>query len=143
MKNYIFAIAILLSGVAASCNKDAEGVVYASHEMAFSFVNAKQVMEAEAGNAGVVKVPVYRSSRNGEAKVEVMLDEKAVAEKVLKLQTPKVTFKDGEPAAYVEVSFVSADQWKEKKYTAVLTFKDGTRLSPGAEARTEITVQRK
>lgn len=143
MKNYILAIAILLSGVAASCNKDAEGAVYASHEMAFSFVNAKQVMEAEAGNAGVVKVPVYRSSRNGEAKVEVMLDEKAVAEKVLKLQTPEVTFKDGEPAAYVEVSFASADQWKEKKYTAVLTFKDGTRLSPGAEARTEITVQRK
>ena len=143
MKNYIFAIAVLLSGVAASCNKDAEGAVYTEREMAFSFVNAKQVMEAEAGNAGVVKVPVYRSSRNGEAKVEVMLDEKAVAESVLKLQTPEVTFKDGEPAAYVEVSFVSADQWKEKKYTAVLTFKEGTHLSPGAEARTEITVQHK
>lgn len=143
MKNYILAIAILLSGVAASCNKDAEGAVYAAHEMAFSFVNAKQVMEAEGGNAGVVKVLVYRSSRNGEAKVEVMLDEKAVAEGVLKIQTSEVTFKDGEPAAYVEVSFVSADQWKEKKYTAVLTFKEGTHLSPGAEARTEITVQRK
>lgn len=143
MKNYILAIAVLLSGVAASCNKDAEGAVYAEREMAFSFVNAKQVMEVEAGNAGVVKIPVYRSGRTGEAKVEVMLDAKAVAENVLKLQTLEVTFKDGEPAAYVEMSFVPSGQWKEKKYTAVLTFKEGTRLSPSAKASTEVTIQRK
>lgn len=45
MKNYILAIAVLLSGMATSCNKDAEGAVYAESEMAFSFVNSKQVME--------------------------------------------------------------------------------------------------
>ncbi len=143
MKNYILAIAVLLSGMATSCNKDAEGAVYAESEMAFSFVNSKQMMETGTENTGIVKVPVYRSSRNGEAKVQVVLDEKAVAENVLKLQTPEVTFKDGEPAAYVELNFSLANRSEKKKYVAVLTFKEGTHLSPSAKASTEITIQQK
>lgn len=144
MKKYILATAILLGGLITSCNKDAEGTVYTENETAFSFVTTKQTMEVTSNDEGIVKIPVYRSNKNGEAKVNIVMDEEAITENVLKLNTPEVTFKEGESTAYVELGFGSVDDLgATSKYVTTLSFQEGTHLSPGAQTSTDITVQRK
>lgn len=143
MKHYILIIVALLTGLVTSCDKEAEGAIYTENEMAFSFVMSKQVVEVSADDAGIIKIPVYRSGNGGEAKVGVLLDEKTVTENVLKLQTSDVAFKNGESVAYAELNFGSVDNLSAAKYVVVLTFKEGTHLSPSAQAKTEITVKRK
>lgn len=143
MKHYIFIIAVLLMGLVTSCDKEAEGAIYTESEMAFSFVMSKQAVELSADDAGIIKVPVYRSNNEGEAKVEVILNEKSSAEKVLKLQTPEIVFKNGESVAYAELNLEDTAHLPADKYVVVLIFKEGTHLSPSAQAKTEITVKRK
>lgn len=143
MKHYIFIIAVLLMGFVTSCDKEAEGAIYTESEMAFSFVMSKQAVELSADDAGIIKVPVYRSGSEGEAKVEIILDEKSGAENVLKLQTPEVVFKNGESVAYAKLNLEATANLSADKYVAVLIFKEGTHLSPSARAKTEVTVKRK
>lgn len=146
MKHYILNIlivAVLLMGLVASCDKEAEGAIYTENEMAFSFVMAKQAVEVSVDDAGIIKVPVYRAGNVGEAKAQIVLDEKSAAENVLKLQTPEVVFKNGEFVAYAELNFGSVDNLSAAKYVVVLTFKEGTNLSLSAQTKTEITVKRK
>lgn len=144
MKKYILAIAVLLTGLVTSCDKDVEGAIYSDNDTSFSFVIPKQSIEVTADDNGVVKIPVYRSNKNGEAKVGIVMNDEAIAENVLKLNTPDITFKDGESVAYVELGFGSVnDLGATSKYVTTLSFKEGTSLSPSAEASTEITIQRR
>jgi hypothetical protein len=144
MKKYILVIAVLLTGLVTSCDKDVEGAIYSENEASFSFVIPKQSIEVTANDNGVVKIPVYRSNKNGEVKASIVMDEEAITENVLKLNTPDIIFKDGESVAYVELGFGSVDRLGvTSKYVATLSFKEGTSLSPSAESSTEITVQRR
>ncbi len=142
MKHYIFIITFLLVGFITSCDKEAEGAIYTENEMAFSFVMSKQAVELSADEVGIIKVPIYRSCSEGEAKVEIVFGEKSGAENALKLQTPEVVFKNGEAVAYAELNLESANLSADK-HVVVLILKEGTHLSPSAQAQTEITVKRK
>ena len=143
MKKHIlslFASAALCLGLFSACDTDAEGVIYSG--TGASFASTAMSAEVTAENNGVVLVPVYRSTTEGEATVQLTIDDAAVEEGILSLPNPNVTFAAGEGVAYAELSFGSLDRLSgANRYQAVLTI-DESQVSVSGEASITVSVQR-
>ena len=144
MKKHIFnllASAILGLGLFSACDKDAEGEIYTG--TGFSFASTAMSAEVTAEDNGVVQVPVYRSTTEGEATVQLTIDDAAVDEGILSLTNPTVTFAAGEGVAYAELSFGSLDRLSgANRYQATLTITDASQVSVSGEATITVSVQR-
>lgn len=144
MKKHIFnllASAILGLGLFSACDKDAEGEIYTG--TGFSFASTAMSAEVTAEDNGVVQVPVYRSTTEGEATVQLTIDDAAVDEGILSLTNPTVTFAAGEGVAYAELSFGSLDRLSgANRYQATLTIADAAQVSVSGEASITVSVQR-
>lgn len=144
MKKHIFNLlvsAIFCMGLLNACNKDAEGEIYTG--TGASFASTAMSVEVTAEDNGVVQVPVYRSTTEGEATVQLAIDDAAVEEGILNLTNPNVTFAAGEGIAYAELSFGSLDRLSgANRYQATLTIADASQVSVSGEATITVTVQR-
>ena len=112
MKKHIlslFASAALCLGLFSACDTDAEGVIYSG--TGASFASTAMSAEVTAENNGVVLVPVYRSTTEGEATVQLTIDDAAVEEGILSLPNPNVTFAAGEGVASCVVLCMCVKPW--------------------------------
>lgn len=148
MKKNIFksltVLACIAMSVFASCNTDAEGEIYTPDATEnCSFASSQMIVELTADYGGVVKVPVYRGTSEGDASVQLAysMDEEAAA--IFSITNSEVSFKDGESVGYLEVNYTSMDDLgATTKYSIDLSISE-TSLSPSAEAELALQIQRK
>lgn len=142
MKNYFSKLFILLACVSflfTSCNKDAEGELYNSGELAVSFASTVQQEKISDAKTSKVLVPVYRANAAGEAVVKVSLTEKSG---LFKLASTDVKFVDGQNVAFAEVTFAADKLQSGVKYESVLSIVDQKLVSVSGDGQLKLIVVR-
>lgn len=147
MKNNILTqlavCTLMLLTVLTSCNTDVEGAIYTPDETAaYSFAAAQMNVELDAEYQGKLKVPVYRSTTNGEAIITITADMDETAASTFTLTSSAISFADGEGVAYAELDFGSIDNLGvTTKYSITLSIAEENQ-SPSADGSIEIQAQR-
>lgn len=147
MKNNIlinFVVgAIVALMVFTSCDQDAEGVIYTPDPSAsYSFASTQMNIELNAEHQGVIRVPLYRGSTEGESNVGVHVEMNEETASIFTLTSANINFKDGENVSYIELNFGSIDRLgATSKYTISLSVDEGD-LSPSGEGVLKLQAQR-
>lgn len=147
MKNNIFINlvvgAIIVLTAFTSCNQDAEGVIYTPDPNAsYSFASTQMNVDLTAEHQGVIKVPVYRGTTEGDATIEIQAEMDEEVASIFTLTSANVNFKSGESVAYAELNFGSIDNLgATTKYGITLSI-DEKLLSLSGEGILELQAQR-
>lgn len=147
MKNKILTQLAVCASIAlmafTSCDTDAEGAIYTPDETAaYSFAAAQMNVELTADYEGKLKVPVYRSTTNGDAIITITADMNETTASTFTLTSSAISFADGEGMAYAELDFGSIDNLGvTSKYTITLAIAEENQ-SPSAEGSIKIQAQR-
>ncbi len=145
MKKYSILFLLSLIFVLASCDNENVGAIYDDGGVTkYAFASAKHNVEMVVEQAGVIAVPVYRTTTKGASNVSVSLDASATVASVFRLDNSNVTFKDGEGVAYVNLLYPDIETVSP---TASFTFKlaiaDSAIVSPTFINEVEIKAGRK
>jgi len=147
MKNNIvmnLAVGIIIAlATLTSCDKDAEGVIYTPDASAcYSFASTQMNIELNAEHQGVIRVPLYRGSSEGDATVSLHADMDEETASIFELVSTEINFKNGENIAYAELNFGSIDRLGATNKYAISLSIDEVALSPSGESTLKLQAQR-
>ncbi|MBP6526913.1 MAG: hypothetical protein KA235_01510 [Prevotella sp.] len=146
MNKYIIkTVAVLALGIIGltSCDSEPEGAIYNSTSLDAAFFSTQLNTEVAVENNGVIEVPIYRGSKNGEASVKIEMDSKTVTQGVFTLSSTTVSFANGESSAVAKLNFDLNQLGITDVYTIVLSFTDPAVASPSGIKSIKINAQRK
>lgn len=147
MKNKILTLLAVCASIAlmafTSCDTDAKGAIYTPDETAaYSFAAAQMNVELTSDYQGKLKVPIYRSTINGDAIINITANMDETTASTFTLTSSAISFADGEGMAYAELDFGSIDNLGvTSKYTITLALAEENQ-SPSAEGNIKILAQR-
>ena len=140
----IASLAMCIAAVAFVSCQGSEGVLYEISKQEVAFASTMMNTELTKGDNGIIKVPVYRNSKNGALDVSVALESKSEAAMALfTLKNKNVSFADGAAVAYAEIAFEMNDLGATDVYELNLLFANADQVSPSGIKAIKIKANRK
>lgn len=125
----------------ASCNTDAEGVLY-TNGTGVSFASTTMSEEVSTENDGKILVPIYRSNTIDNSEVQITVDENTLAENIFTLSSSTISFNEGDHISYAELNFDLNSLGATTTYNITLSIQDETKVSVSGEGSIKVVVKR-
>lgn len=145
MKKNSILFLLSLVFVLASCDNENVGALYDDGGVTkYAFASAKHNVDMVVEQAGVIAVPVYRTTTKGASSVSVSMTASEAVAAVFSIDNTSVTFKDGEAVAYVNVLYPDIETVSPTtSFTFKITIADEAVVSPAKIKEVEVKTGRK
>lgn len=145
MKKNSILFLLSLIFVLASCDNENVGALYDDGGVTkYAFSSAKHNVDLVVEQAGIVAVPVYRTTTKGASTVDVVFTANEAVAALFSLDNSTISFKDGESVAYANVIYPDIETLSP---TSVFSFKiaivDSAIVSPTFINEVEVKAGRK
>lgn len=107
MCKYLILFSVFLINIA--CSSDNIGVLYENDTIKYSFSNNQHNIDLVVEQAGVLEIPIYRTSSKGRSTVAVNLIASSDISTLFRLDNEIVVFEDGSSVAYALVFYPSVE----------------------------------